>query len=116
MNNEPQAPRDSKPVPAEKPVVRDSLPPGATVPERGKKPGQVGLANEARPGLGTRAVSADPALVPGDLAEDVLAEGAPKATPHGYEEPRPAPREQPSNSRAHEEERSTGMSGQSSGA
>ena len=35
----------------------------------------------------------------------------PRATPHGYEEPRPEPQEQPSDSFAHEQERSTGVSG-----
>src|SRR4051812_37492978 len=33
-------------------------------PERTKRPGSVGLANEARPGLGTRAANPDPAVAP----------------------------------------------------
>src|SRR4051812_18072030 len=32
----------------------------ATFPQRTKRPGQVGLANEARPGLGTRAADENP--------------------------------------------------------
>lgn len=81
-----------------------------TFPERVKKPRQVGLANEARPGLGTRADAdeTDPSRDPQPEATD---EGAPRATPHGYEEPRPEPREQPSDSLQHEQERSTGVSG-----
>lgn len=75
-----------------------------TFGQRTKRPGRVGLANEARPGLGTRAVSG----------------GKPKAKAKGrslkgYTEPRPAPREQHPGTMAHELELQTGMSGQSSG-
>ncbi len=89
-----------------------------TFPKRQQKPGEVGLANEARPGLGTRADDADPANAddkPATPAKSATDSGQPKATRYGYEEPRPAPREQPPDSLAHEQERSTGASGQSSG-
>lgn len=80
-----------------------------------KKPGHVGLANEARPGLGTREDNGDPAAAAEKPLQEATSKTKPRATKRGYEEPRPAPREQPSNSLAHEQERSTGMSGQSSG-
>ncbi len=86
-----------------------------TFPQRTKKPGTAGLANEARPGLGTRADESDANLETEgpDQAPEAHSNSKPKATPHGYEEPRPAPREQASDSMAHELERSTGASGQS---
>ena len=88
-----------------------------TFPKRQEKPGAVGLANEARPGLGTRADDADPSSNEdkSNPPSEAKSDSQPKATPHGYEEPRPEPREQPSDSLAHEQERSTGVSGQSSG-
>lgn len=86
-----------------------------TFAQRERKPGDAGLANEARPGLGTRA---DEGASAGDdrlkgrrrrtRTEDT---GKPKATPYGYEEPRPEPREQAPDTLAHEQERSTGTSG-----
>lgn len=88
----------------------------ATFPERTRKPGKAGLANEARPGLGTRADDADAAAA---RAERPLPEasgndgGQPKVTERTYEEPRPEPREQPADSLEHEQERSTGVSGHS---
>jgi hypothetical protein len=91
--------------------VRVPPPKLRAVAERTKKPGRVGLANEARPGLGTRADAGE------DKDEDAQANppqdasSPPRATPHGYEEPRPEPREQPADSMAHEQERSTGVSG-----
>lgn len=87
-----------------------------TFPKRQQKPGAAGLANEARPGLGTRADDPDPSSnQDGPDQSDSDADSKPKATPRGYEEPRPEPREQPPDSWAHEQERSTGASGQSSG-
>lgn len=88
-----------------------------TFAQREKRPGQVGLANEARPGLGTRAedelVRNDPAenreMIDKPLTKD---SGKPKATPYGYSEPLPAPREQDPNTLATELERQTGASGQ----
>ena len=82
--------------------------------ERTKKPGEVGLANEARPGLGTRAKTKR-----GKITKRA-------ATPHDAEplgrdaplppaKPRPAPREQASDSMAREQERDTGVSGHMSG-
>ena len=85
-------------------------------PQRKRKPGQVGLANEARPGLGTRGDNVDPASGPeADAGGEQDPEAKPEATEHGYEEPRPEPREQAPDSLAHDQERSTGVSGQSSG-
>ena len=86
-----------------------------TFAQREKKPGEAGLANEARPGLGTRAD--EPATTPTDRAKSRARRsakddtGKPKATPYGYEEPRPEPREQAPDTLAHEQERSTGTSG-----
>lgn len=86
-----------------------------TFPERAKRPRQVGLANEARPGLGTRAEDEAKRNDPGadDVDRPMKTTGKPKATRYGYDEPLPEPREQAPNSFAHEEERSTGASGQS---
>lgn len=99
-----------KPVKGGAPESRGSR---ATFPKRTKKPGKAGLANEVRPGLGTRADYADPSPIPNRPPKEAKSKSKPEATPHGYEEPRPEPREQPSDSLAHEEERSTGVSGHS---
>jgi hypothetical protein len=81
-----------------------------TVSKRTKKPG--GLANAARPGLGSREDDAVPdAADAPPRKEKSGAESKPRATRNGYEEPRPEPREQASDSFAHEQERSTGVSG-----
>jgi hypothetical protein len=81
-----------------------------TFPHRTEKPGGAGLANEARPGLGTRADNPDPAAAPAP-DQNVSKSDPPQATPYAYEEPRPEPRDQPPDSRPHQEERSTGVSG-----
>jgi hypothetical protein len=83
----------------------------ATFRERTRKPRKAGLANEARPGLGPRGDYADPAPVPKHSPKEARPGFKPQASRLGYEEPRPEPREQPSDSMAHEEERSTGVSG-----
>src|SRR5688572_21137583 len=57
-----------------------------TFPHRTDKPGQVGLANEARPGLGTRADNVDPAAAPDSEPKEGKSSSKPKATKHGYEE------------------------------
>lgn len=75
-----------------------------------------GLANELRPGLGTQ--SANHAMEnprPQGERSAVETEGEPRATLRGYKEPGPEPREQPADSLAHDLERSTGVSGRSSG-
>jgi hypothetical protein len=95
--------------PSESPASRE------TFPERTRKPGDAGLANEARPGLGTRADEADPAAAPAGAPKEAKSKSKPRATKRSYEKPRPAPRDQRPNTMAHEQERSTGMSGQSSG-
>jgi hypothetical protein len=88
-----------------------------TFAKREQRPGQVGLANEARPGLGTRGEDEvkrnDPAEAKPGPVKGAGGLGKPKATRYGYDEPLPEPREQAPNSLAHEEERSTGASGQS---
>ena len=84
-------------------------------PERTRKPGDVGLANEARPGLGSRSDEQAEQPPSSSAPPEAKSGGKPKATPRGYEEPRPEPRDQPPDTLAHEEERSTGMSGQSGG-
>ena len=86
----------------------------ATFPDRRKLPGNLGLANEARPGLGTRPSDADAAAARAVRPIDPSGKRAkPRITTHTYEEPRPEPREQSPDSFAHEEERSTGVSGHS---
>lgn len=90
--------------------------------QRLPRPGAAGLANENRPGLGTRADptsnrqeyqghggSAAPGGKPASDEPDRAAAQAAQSTE------RPAPREQRSDSLAQEEQRSTGMSGQSGG-
>jgi hypothetical protein len=99
-----------KPVKGGAPESRGSR---ATFPKRTKKPGKAGLANEVRPGLGTRADPADAARIAKRAPKEAKSKSKPKATPRGYEEPRPEPREQPADSFAHEQERSTGVSGHS---
>ena len=83
---------------------------------RGQQPtpsrDQRGLANEPRPGLGSRAASGSKAAPPPARRGRKV-----KATTDGkvYQEPIPEPREQAPDSYAHEEERSTGVSGHSGG-
>jgi len=79
------------------------------------KPPEVGLTHEARPGLGTRPMEGAPAGAKKPRTKAAEKKGKPRATKRGYEEPRPEPREQAPDSLAHEQERQTGMSGQSSG-
>lgn len=70
-----------------------------------------GLANELRPGLGS--TPANPPKAKRASLTDTH-NGEPKAKPYAYSEPRPEPREQPSDPLAQEQERSTGVSGHSS--
>ena len=97
-----------RPVKGGAPESRESR---ETFPERTRKPGSVGLANEARPGLGTRSDDPDPQSVPAEPPKEARSKSKPKATKRGYEEPRPEPREQAPDTMAHEQERSTGVSG-----
>ena len=103
----------------EKPSARSGQQPGAhespesieTFAQRTKRPGKVGLANESRPGLGTR----------GQEPENKTA----KVTKAGIEpdedtnepppEERHEPEEQDPNSFEQEEQRDTGVSGHSGG-
>lgn len=106
-----EATRSDKPVTGqpESPESRE------TFAKREQRPGEAGLANEARPGLGTRAeeerIRNDPGVVPKSTRAPRHDPSKPKATRYGYDEPRPEPREQLPDSLAHEEERSTGVSG-----
>jgi hypothetical protein len=84
-----------------------SNPGGATT----RQPRHVGLANESRPGLGTRTDDPNPRAMSDDSSIDADSNAAPRATLHGYEEPRPEPREQSFDPKSQEEERSTGVSG-----
>jgi hypothetical protein len=108
----------NKPEP-EKPIAKSGQHPGAkeapesiqTFPLRTKRPGNVGLANEMRPGLGTRGdsnpdVSSDPDLA---RAEDDEG-GSARTVPHPPEK-RGEPSEQDPNSLEQEQQRSTGVSG-----
>ena len=103
------APAPSKQGATEKPVKGGT--PDTPKSQRAKKPGNGGLANEPRPGLGSRGDYADPAPIPTEPLPEAKSASKPEATKHGYEEPRPEPREQPPDSLAHEQERSTGVSG-----
>ena len=109
------APEPRKKESAESPPVKGDEPKttaaGETSKKRTKKPGSAGLANEARPGLGTRADDPDPWANPTEPPKEASSKSKPEATKHGYEEPRPEPREQAPDSLAHEQERSTGVSG-----
>jgi hypothetical protein len=106
------SPNQSKP--AEQPDLPESSESPETVSERTKPPGAAGLANEARPGLGTRASEPAPeSPKPVRTVDKSGKESAPRITRNSYEEPRPDPREQPSDSLEHDEERSTGVSGHS---
>lgn len=93
-----------------------------TFSRRTRPPGEVGLANETRPGLGTRhdepfpgePSTAQPAPPPAKAEGDTVAQHQ-----HSGVEPndKPLPREpqeQASDSWAHEAERSTGVSGHTS--
>lgn len=94
------------------------------VEQRTKRPGEAGLANENRPGLGTRG---DSASNPPEGQHDKSSVGqkAPRGQPADQPQPnaggpapkpsRPAPNEQRSDSLEQEQQRSTGMSGQSGG-
>jgi hypothetical protein len=86
-----------------------------TFPERTKKPGAAGLANEARPGLGSRADDPEASAATQQKPKKGKGGIGPTDSRHLHVEPRPEPREQPSNSMAHELERSSGVSGQSGG-
>ena len=111
----PGPPEPRKKESAESPPVKGDEPKttaaGETSKKRTKKPGSAGLANEARPGLGTRADDPDPWANPTEPPKEASSKSKPEATKHGYEEPRPEPREQAPDSLAHEQERSTGVSG-----
>lgn len=82
--------------------------------KRQERPGDAGLANEARPGLGTRADEAEPKPAPGAHRPDRREPRAPEAAKK-FQPPRPDPQEQGADSLAQEEQRSTGVSGHSSG-
>ena len=74
----------------------------------GARRGKVGLANEVRPVLGTRADSRSESSVatnPTRPDHRGVQANSPRAKKRGYERPRPAPREQPAHSMAHELER-----------
>lgn len=89
-----------------------------TFPARTAPPGEVGLANETRPGLGTRRDEPfpgepphAPAEKPGDAGEDNVARHQHSSIePNDKPLPR-EPREQGPDSWAHEEEHDTGVSG-----
>jgi hypothetical protein len=95
--------------------VQPAAEPGKATSLRPPKPVEAGLANEARAGLGTRNHDFDPSQKLEEESNGSDAEAKPKATTRAYEEPVPSPREQASDSLEHEQERSTGVSGQSSG-
>ena len=92
--------------------------------QRTKLPGDAGLANEQRPGLGTRAKKTPQAKPAKKTAARKPAKS--KRTPSDREplgrdaplppaKPRSAPRENPSDTFSREQERDTGVSGHMSG-
>lgn len=85
----------------------------AAFKKRALRPRAAGLANEARPGLGTRADEKDRRRKEGAPLRPLRAK-APKAA-RTYREPTPPPQEEPADRLVQEQERSTGMSGQSAG-
>lgn len=109
-----------------KPTAKSGQHPGAkesrasveTFPLRTKPPGSVGLANEGRPGLGTRADAVSPGASPADVPKrekkQAVAEGGDRPVPKPPED-RPEPEEQDPNSLAQEQQRSTGVSGHAGG-
>jgi hypothetical protein len=106
-----------------KPTVKSGQHPGApeskesieTFPQRSKRPGAVGLANEARPGLGTRGVDNDPGAAPAAEEDSSPAADAKKSPPQPPEQ-RPSPQEQDPDSLAQELQRDTGVSGHMGGS
>jgi hypothetical protein len=101
-----------KPVSGGAPETPESR---ATFPKRTEKPGHAGLANEARPGLGTRGDDPNAGKKAEAPPREAKSRAKPRATKRGYEEPPPAPREQAPDTLEHEQERSTGVSGHSGG-
>lgn len=85
----------------------------ADAAQRTRRPGPAGLANEARPGLGTRADRGDSKPEEGRP----LRTGRPRAQKAAktYREPTPPPQEEPADEMIREQEHSTGVSGQSAG-
>jgi hypothetical protein len=109
-----------------KPTVKSGPHPGAkespgsveTFPLRTKRPGTVGLANEGRPGLGTRADAVSPGASPADLPKREKGKGVGESGESPVPKPpdkRPEPEEQDPNSLAQEQQRSTGVSGHAGG-
>ena len=88
-------------------TTRESPPSRETFPKRTRRPGEVGLANELRPGLGTRRKAA-PSKTSG-----VKRKTKTDREPLGRVAPLPPskPREEPADTFAHELEHDTGVSG-----
>src|SRR3954467_14684807 len=109
MNNPPDKNKTARS--GQHPGTHESPASLATFPQRTKRPGQVGLANEARPGLGTRSIDD----APGDQPSLPQAEDDSKAESKIQPPPtrRPEPTEQDPDSLQHILERDTGVSGHS---
>ena len=106
-------PKNASPRSGQRPGAHESRESIETFPLRTKRPGEVGLANEARPGRGTRADREGQAqIVEIDVAD---VEGLPNLIPLPPET-RHEPAEQDSDSLAQELQRDTGVSGHSSGS
>jgi hypothetical protein len=102
----------------QRPGAQESSESIATFPLHKKRPGQAGLANEVRPGLGTRGTDADPRE--NEPAERGVASNAKKRRLADTPLPIPperqsAPSEQDSDSLAQQQQRSTGVSGHAGG-
>lgn len=124
-----QNPRDwhERRLEAERYQDRPRLTDGARkTAQRTKKPGDVGLANEQRPGLGTRAKKTSQPKSKTAKKTPARKPAKSKRTRHDHEplgrdaplppaKPRSAPREDPSDTFAREQERDTGVSGHMGG-
>ena len=110
------SPNDKVANSGQKPGAHESTASQESFSQRTKRPGQVGLANEARPGLVSRAAgqkdsdSETARVLEIDVTDVASLESLPQPP-----ERRPDPVEQDPDSLAHQWERETGVSGRSSG-
>ncbi len=127
MNDTPRDPKEAKRPASEKrrTGAPESPQSNETFKRRTDPPGQAGLANETRPGLGTRALEPAPcaegAPEPRDENDEATGDDSVARRQRSSREPndKPLPRdpqEQRPDTWAHEAERSTGVSGHSSGS
>lgn len=122
MKTPPRKNPDDRNNPKRRSGAPESKQSNETFPRRTEPPGQAGLANEGRPGLGTRRnepFPGDPGQAP-EASSDAEAKDTVAQRQRSSREPndKPLPKkpqEQGSDTWAHEAERSTGVSGQLGG-